>query len=81
MLRICRDSGGDEIDAQDVVERRVAAIPVALSDRHEYVLALFKYGLVDSARDLAIVMNVAEPEARTLCDELHAAGLLDASGS
>ena len=76
MLRTPRDGGG-EIDAQDSVDVTEAVPDSPLSDRHEYVLALFKYGLVDSPQDLAVVMSVTESEARRMCGELIEAGLLD----
>ncbi len=75
MLRTCRDGSG-EIDAQDPVDVTAAVPDFPLSDRHEYVLALFKYGLVDTPQDLAMVMSIAESEARRMCDELTEAGLL-----
>lgn len=76
---LCPPCGTPEDDP--LPERRRARSSAALSDRHEYVLALFKYGLVDSTRDLAMVMNVAESEAEEICGQLVDAGLLDAPGA
>lgn len=45
---------------------------------HEVVLALFKYGLASEAQDVAIVMGISDDEARRVCDDLVAAGLLAA---
>lgn len=45
---------------------------------HEVVLALFKYGLASEPQDVAIVMGISDDEARRVCDDLVAAGLLAA---
>jgi hypothetical protein len=44
----------------------------------EVVLALFRYGLATDPREVAIAMRISDDEARRVCDDLVAAGLLAA---